>query len=148
MRVPVRPERHIDVGQPFAGTRSMQLSWHGQAARLPTTPRLRDSLSIETPGRVEQRGTRIVFLVAGIGMSAWAPLVPFAKARAGLDEATLGLLLLCFGAGSMITMPLAGLWSARAGCRTVIVAATALMAAMLPVLATATSVAVLVPTLL
>ena len=126
----------------------MRISWHGQAARLPTTPRLRDSPPIEAPGRVEQRGTRIVFLVAGIGMSAWAPLVPFAKARAGLDDATLGLLLLCFGAGSMITMPLAGVWSARAGCRMVIVAASALIIATLPVLAIASTVAVLVPALL
>ena len=109
---------------------------------------MRNPPPIQPPGRVEQRGTRIVFLVAGTGMSAWAPLIPFVKAGAGLDEATLGLLLLCFGAGSMITMPLAGLWSARAGCRTVIVAAAALMAAMLPVLASATSVAVLVPALL
>jgi len=147
----------------------MRLSWHASAAcrgaapplaaierstaaglsrRLPTTPRLRESPPIESPGRVEQRGTRIVFLVAGIGMSAWAPLVPFAKARAGLDDATLGLLLLCFGAGSMITMPLAGVWSARAGCRTVIVAASALIIATLPVLAIASTVAVLVPALL
>ena len=32
--------------------------------------------------RLEQRSTRIVFFIAGFGMAAWAPLVPFAKARA------------------------------------------------------------------
>ena len=47
------------------------------------------------PGRQEQMSTRIAFFIAGFGIAAWAPLVPYAKARAGLDEGTLGLLLLC-----------------------------------------------------
>ena len=55
------------------------------------------------PGRLEQMSTRIAFFIAGFGLAAWAPLVPYAKARAGLDEATLGLLLLCLGAGSIPT---------------------------------------------
>ena len=49
-------------------------------------------------GRREQIATRIVFLVSGFGMSAWAPLVPFAQQRAGVAEDTLGLLLLCLHA--------------------------------------------------
>ena len=52
------------------------------------------------PGRLEQRSTRIVFFIAGFGMAAWAPLVPFAKARAGIGDGALGLLLLCLGVGS------------------------------------------------
>ena len=47
------------------------------------------------------RATRLIFLASGIGMAAWAPMVPYAKARLGLDEASLGLLLLAFGGGSM-----------------------------------------------
>ena len=39
--------------------------------------------------------TRLAFLVAGFGVAAWAPLVPFAKARLGATDAALGLLLLC-----------------------------------------------------
>ena len=46
------------------------------------------------PGRPEQMSTRLAFFIAGFGIAAWAPLVPYAKARAGLDEGTLGLLLL------------------------------------------------------
>ena len=70
------------------------------------------------PGRLEQISTRIAFFIAGFGLAAWAPLVPYAKARAGLDEATLGLLLLCLGAGSILAMPIAGIlagcwWAAR-----------------------------------
>src|SRR5260370_21929132 len=62
----------------------------------------------QTPGRREQLSTRIVFFIAGFGMAAWAPLVPFAKTRAKIDDGLLGLLLLCLGAGSIVAMPLAG----------------------------------------
>ena len=64
--------------------------------------------------------TRMVFFVAGATMASWAPLVPFAKSRAGVDDGMLGLLLLCFGTGSLLTMPLAGRLVARLGCRVVI----------------------------
>lgn len=93
--------------------------------------------------RREQTSTRIVFFVAGFGMAAWAPLVPFAKARAGIDEGVLGLLLLCLGAGSIVTMPLAGALAARFGCRRIIIGATVLLCSMLPLLATASTPALL-----
>ena len=41
--------------------------------------------------------TRLSFLAAGFGMACWAPLVPYAKARLGIDDGVLGLLLLCLG---------------------------------------------------
>ena len=69
------------------------------------------------PGRLQQMSTRIAFFIAGLGIAAWAPLVPYAKARAGLDEGTLGLLLLCLGVGSILAMPLAGILATRFGCR-------------------------------
>ncbi len=87
------------------------------------------------PGLPEQIATRIVFFIAGFGMAAWAPLVPFAKVRAQLDEGALGLLLLCLGAGSMAAMPAAGALAARWGCRTVIAVATLLVCLALPLLA-------------
>ena len=37
--------------------------------------------------------TRLAFLVAGFALACWAPLVPFAKTRTGLDEGSLGLVL-------------------------------------------------------
>ena len=43
------------------------------------------------PGRLEQMSTRIAFFIAGFGIAAWAPLVPYAKARVELNEGTLGL---------------------------------------------------------
>ncbi|OEC58566.1 hypothetical protein A9G05_13865 [Pseudomonas sp. ENNP23] len=56
--------------------------------------------------------TRLAFFVSGFGMACWAPLVPYAKARPGIGEAMLGLLLLCLGVGSM---PVAGVLAGRGG---------------------------------
>jgi predicted MFS family arabinose efflux permease len=91
-------------------------------------------------GRNTRLATRASFLVAGLGVAAWAPLVPYAKARLGVDDATLGLLLLCLGAGSVIFMPLAGILVGRSGCRRVIVAGGAVLCLVLPALAVAASV--------
>lgn len=96
------------------------------------------------PGRPEQLSTRIVFFIAGVAVAAWAPLVPFAKARAGLGDGGLGLLLLCLGVGSMVAMPLAGALASRFGCRRVLVASTVLISLTLPLLATLSSVPPLV----
>jgi len=91
--------------------------------------------ALALPSHARQKSsTRWAFFIAGFAMAAWAPLVPFAKARAGLSEGSLGLLLLCLGAGSLITMPLAGALAARIGCRRVIVGAAALVCLMLPLL--------------
>ncbi len=99
------------------------------------------------PGRLEQMSTRIAFFIAGFGVAAWAPLVPYAKARAGLDEATLGLLLLCLGVGSILAMPIAGVLASRFGCRRVLSVGTLLICLALPLLATASSVPLLIAAL-
>ncbi len=99
------------------------------------------------PGRLEQMSTRMAFFIAGFGIAAWAPLVPYAKARAGLDEATLGLLLLCLGAGSILAMPISGMLATRYGCRRVFSAGTVLLCLALPLLATVSSVPLLIATL-
>ncbi|GAU81564.1 MFS transporter [Bosea sp. BIWAKO-01] len=91
----------------------------------------------EVPGRAEQVATRIAFFVAGLGIAAWAPLVPYAKLRMALDDGALGLLLLCLGAGSILAMPLSGALASRFGCRRVLIGAVLLIAFMLPALATA-----------
>lgn len=86
-------------------------------------------------GASERLSTRIAFFVAGLAMAAWAPLVPYAKARTGVDESTLGLLLLALGAGSLVTMPLTGAIAARYGCRRVILLASVAVCVALPLLA-------------
>lgn len=99
-------------------------------------------------GRAARLSTRVAFFVCGIAMAAWAALVPFVKAQAGLEAGPLGLLLLCFGIGSIVTMPVAGAMAGRFGCRRVILVSGAAVIAVLPVLATAASVWVLAPALL
>ncbi|WP_333975004.1 MFS transporter [Burkholderia cepacia] len=79
--------------------------------------------------------TRAAFFVAGMSVAAWAPLVPYAKERLGVDDAKLGFLLLCLGVGSIGCMPLCQRLVARFGCRRMIVAGTAMIAGALPLLA-------------
>ncbi|WP_313341143.1 MFS transporter [Stenotrophomonas sp.] len=89
--------------------------------------------------RAEQHATRAAFFLPGFATAAWAPLVPFAKTRTGLDEGTLGLVLLCLGAGSLLAMPLAGILAARHGCRAVMIVTLLMVMASLPLLAIAPS---------
>ena len=89
--------------------------------------------------RRQQYATRALFGIAGFAAAAWASVVPFAKSRTGLDEGALGLLLLCLGAGSILTMPLVGALCARHGCRVVIWVASVMMVLTLPLLVTAST---------
>jgi predicted MFS family arabinose efflux permease len=72
-----------------------------------------------------------------MGISAWAPLVPFAKTRMDLNPAHLGLILLCLGVGSLIAMPIAGRLTSRFGCRLVILSSGVIASLVLPFLAIA-----------
>lgn len=98
------------------------------------------------PGAI--RATRLIFLVSGIGMASWAPMVPYVKARLGLDDAALGLVLLAFGGGSMLSMPLVGVLTHRYGNRRVISVAGLLLCVAIPVLAIVPDVLTLAVTLL
>lgn len=99
-------------------------------------------------GAPARLATRLAFLAAGFAMAWWAPLVPYAKQRLGVDEGGLGLLLLCLGAGSVLTMPLVGLAVGRWGCRRVALTAGGGVCLALPGLALANSVPELAATLL
>ncbi len=85
--------------------------------------------------RCQQMATRAAFFVPGFAIACWAPLVPYAKVRAGLDDALLGVVLLCLGLGSLLAMPLAGILAARFGCRAVMQASVVIIVAALPLLA-------------
>lgn len=87
------------------------------------------------PGFAAQTSTRAGFLIAGFALSSWAPLVPYAKARTGLDDAGLGLVLLCLGVGSIAAMLPTGALAARFGCRFVITCGTVVLALAAPLLA-------------
>ncbi len=81
--------------------------------------------------------TRMAFVLAGFISAGWAPLIPFAKVRLGVDDAKLGLLLLCFGVGSLIGVSTAGVLTARHGGRLLVVAGGAGLCLLLPALSLA-----------
>ena len=91
--------------------------------------------------------TQFIFLVCGLGMSSWAPMVPFAKDRLALNDANLGLLLLLLGGGSMLMMPISGWLVGRLGSRIVIAGAALVMALALPLLVVLPSTAMVAITL-
>lgn len=81
-----------------------------------------------------KRATQAVFLVCGLALSSWAPMVPFAKERLNLNESDLGLLLLLLGAGAILMMPVTGFLSHKFGTRIVIFISGLLAALILPLL--------------
>nr|WP_241772367.1 MFS transporter [Edwardsiella ictaluri] len=80
--------------------------------------------------------TRIAFFIAGLSLATWAPLIPLAKLRLMADNGLMGMVLLAFGIGSLLMMPLSGVLASRYGCRVVFVFATLVILALLPALAT------------
>lgn len=77
---------------------------------------------------------QVIFLICGLGLGSWAPLIPYAKDRLQLNDADLGLLLLFLGGGAITTMPLTGWFVPKFGTRTAIIFSAVLIAACLPVL--------------
>lgn len=78
--------------------------------------------------------TQLIFLVCGLGMASWAPMVPLVKDRLALNDANLGLLLLLLGAGAMLMMPASGWLVSRFGSRLIMTFAVLVMALTLPLL--------------
>jgi fucose permease len=60
-----------------------------------------------------------MFLLNGTVFASWVPHIPAVKARLDLDDAQLGLLLLCIAGGSIVTLALSGWLVARFGSRLV-----------------------------
>ena len=78
--------------------------------------------------------TQAIFLVCGFAISSWAPMVPLAKERLGLNDANLGYLLLMLGLGAITMMPVSGFFSHKFGTRIVILVSGLVSAVMLPLL--------------
>ncbi len=72
-----------------------------------------------------------VFLLNGAGIGLWAAHVPVVQARAGIDTATLSMVLLTIAAGALLAMPLMGGFTARWGTRRMILCSGFLFAPML-----------------
>ena len=85
-------------------------------------------------GKMRQHSTRALFFIGGFGAASWAPLVPLLRERLAIGEDVLGMLLLCIGIGSLLTMPLSGAAAVRFGCRRTLTVAAAAFALLLLVL--------------
>ncbi|WP_106477635.1 MFS transporter [Phytohalomonas tamaricis] len=86
-----------------------------------------------------RQAVRWVFLGSGVATACWAPMVPYAKTRLALGDATLGLILLALGGGGMVLMPLSGMLVRRWGSRPVMMLSGATLCITLPTLALAPS---------
>lgn len=64
--------------------------------------------------------TQAGFILCGACFAIWSALVPILQTRLGLEEAHLGLIILCLGAGSCCLMPFAGFFVRRWGCQQVL----------------------------
>jgi fucose permease len=84
--------------------------------------------------------TQSIFLVCGFGVSSWAPMVPYAKERLGLNDGSLGLLLLSIGCGAITMMPVTGYLIHKVGSRSVMVISALIIALTLPLLLLMTAV--------
>ncbi|WP_369793593.1 MFS transporter [Selenomonas sp. ND2010] len=95
-----------------------------------------------------QHATRAVFFIGGFGAASWAPLVPLLRQRLAIGEDILGLLLLCIGIGSLLTMPLSGAAAVRLGCRKVLTFASIAFALLLFLLSQVGDILLAIPVLL
>ena len=72
-----------------------------------------------TPLYFGMRGDRIavsvLFLMNGFLVGSWAPKIPVLMARLDITESVMGLLILAFGLGSIVIMPIFGTLTARNG---------------------------------
>ena len=116
-------------------------------ASPPAHSSVRSSSHPLAAGRPYENATRMIFLLSGLAVAAWASLVPSAKAATGVNEAQLGLVLLCLGIGSILAMPVGGALATRFGCRAVLGISGLVLCGCLPVLAVVSSVAALAATL-
>lgn len=107
-----------------------------------------DSLPVEYSRGLLHRANQAFFFIGGFGTASWAPLVPLLKARLDVAEDVLGLLILCIGIGSLLTMPIAGFLAGRFGCRRVLAVDSVVFAALLILLAVVGDIHFAVPALL
>jgi MFS family permease len=84
--------------------------------------------------------TRAMFFCSGLATATWAAIIPIIKTNVGIDDGTLGLLLLCLGIGAILSMPLAGALATRFGCKLVMLFTVCIFSFFLIFLPLATSI--------
>lgn len=78
------------------------------------------------------QATRLIFFTLGLSTACWAPLIPYVKQKLFLSDSDLGLMLLCFGIGSTMTMLFASTLLEYLGGRTLVIVGGLLNAILLP----------------
>ena len=89
-----------------------------------------------------------LFFLNGFMIGSWAPKIPVFAARLGLSEAGLGLMILAFGLGSLVTMPVVGGQIARLGSAAVLRIVAVLLVPALVLLTLAPTVLLAVPAII
>ncbi len=91
------------------------------------TRRVHNQQSIMTKAQfVNARiAARMAFFTAGMATSPWACMMPYVKSRLLLSDLHYASLVLCYGLGAVIGMPLTGRLAARFGVRPILALSTA-----------------------
>jgi MFS family permease len=84
------------------------------------------TLSLSISHRINRIAVGAIFFSFGLCFSSWASRIPSIQQRLGLSDAQLGLVLISLPIGSMISLPLAGFLTAKAGSRNIVIIATLL----------------------
>lgn len=78
--------------------------------------RLLSPAALEGPSlRAERAATSAAFFANGLGIGAWAAAIPLFKLGFGLSDGALGIVLLGFAVGALISMPLTGVFAPKVG---------------------------------
>lgn len=84
------------------------------------------TLSLSISHRINRIAVGAVFFSFGLCFSSWASRIPSIQQSLGLSDAQLGLVLISLPVGSMISLPLAGFLTAKAGSSKIVIIATIL----------------------
>ena len=102
---------------------------------------------IQAVPRMARLAVAVYFFLTGLTFASWAVRIPAVQTRLGLSPGELGLALLGTATGELVSMNLAGYLAARFGSRSITVIASVCLSGMLPILALAPSLPVLVTAL-
>lgn len=97
--------------------------------------------------RAARLAVAVYFFLTGVTFASWAVRIPAVQTRLGLSSGELGVALLGTAAGELVSMNLAGYLAARFGSRSLTVIASVCLSVMLPILAFAPTLPVLLATL-
>lgn len=87
---------------------------------------INQTLSINFSHRIYRIAVGSVFFLFGMCFASWASRIPAIQQQLELSETTLGLVLIALPMGSMLSLPLAGWLTAKAGSRKIVIIAALL----------------------